>query len=289
MKSYTITTDPGIDDLVALLLLAKLTPGAHHCLVSSFGNAPINVIGRNAREFISFAAPQWSYYEGASTPLCGKVEHPWPDYFHGPDAVWGVHPKIARGKVKPISFYPSNDTLISLCPMTEAYNLLKDGKLKEAIIMGGAMTISGNETLHAETNIAFDPDAAANFFATCNGIDVKLVPLDVTRKVFWSIKMVKNIPETSDQSVWIKQMLLAWFKNYNHDKEKDFNLHDPLTVYLAFFPEKAIWKKSGIKVITEGKMRGKTQFDGNNTPCEIAMELIDPTEIATNIFRLLFT
>lgn len=288
MKPFTITTDPGIDDLVALMLLAKLSFDQQHCLVSSFGNAPVGVTGRNAQEFISFVAPQWLYCQGASNPMNGKVEQPWPDYFHGADGVWGVHPKAVIEKVHHLKTFVKNGALISLSPMTDAYRILQSGCLTEATIMGGAFTIPGNETSHAETNIAFDVEAAAHFFYTCKGVNVRVVPLDMTRKVFWSLEMVEGIPEASSLSRWVKQMLLAWFNNYNHDKEKDFNLHDPLAVYLTFFPEKAKWISSGVRVITVGKKRGKTTLDAGNPLCEIAWELHDPASIATDIFRILF-
>lgn len=288
MKPYIITSDPGIDDLVALMLLTKLTYGQSHCLVSSFGNAPVDVTGKNAQEFISFVVPQWSYYQGASKPLNGTVEYPWPDYFHGPDGVWGIHPKVSTKHVKSVKNYPTYDTLISLSPMTDALKMFECGNLKNVTIMGGAFTVPGNETPYAETNIAFDADSAAHFFKACRGAHVRVVPLDMTREVFWALETVQSIPETSPQSIWIKQVLLAWFNNYSHEREKDFNLHDPLAVYLTIFPEKATWISSGINVTVEGKKRGQTIAEMKNPLCEIAWKLSDPEGVAKNMFRLLF-
>jgi inosine-uridine nucleoside N-ribohydrolase len=117
---------------------------------------------------------------------------------------------------------------------------------------------------------------------------VKLVPLDVVRKVYWSKKQVSDIPETGKVNKWIKKMLTVWFDKYNHDKEKNFTLFDPLAVYLSFFPKEACWIRSGIKVITKGKQRGRTVFHHLNPPCQIATGLIQPSKITEKIFRLIF-
>lgn len=288
MKQITIVSDPGIDDIVGLALLAKADSRASCCLVASFGNAPVIKTGRNAQEFIACMANNWSYHQGSAVPMNGVVEHPWPDYFHGADGLWGVHPDVSTTNISHVSLIPPNDTLISLSPMTDAEKILGAGTIKEAIVMGGAFTIPGNETKYAETNIAFDPDAAAHFFKMCSGTQVRVVPLDMTRKVFWSLKTVQSIPESSTKSVWLIKLLLAWFTNYNHDKEKDFNLHDPLAVYLSLYPEKAKWKRAGVRVITKGAMRGRTVLDAKNPEVNIAWQLDNPDKIAQDIFSMLF-
>ncbi len=71
MKPMIIVSDPGIDDMVALLLLAKLSEGAKHCLVSSFGNAHEAIISQNAKECVGFAAPQLLYLQRSSMPMHG--------------------------------------------------------------------------------------------------------------------------------------------------------------------------------------------------------------------------
>ena len=288
MKNLTVVSDPGIDDLVALVLLHKLKAKVKTCLISTFGNAPEYITAQNVKEFISFASPNWQFMHGSSGPLNNKPEHPWPDYFHGPDGVWGVHPEVDVFKIKPIMTYPKNDDVISLATLTDIYKLQKTNGFKNITIMGGAFMIGGNETKYAETNIAFDPDSANNFFNKLSSVEVRVVPLDVTRKVFWTLEQVNNIPETNKINLWIKKLLLTWFDKYNHDKEKDFNLHDPLAVYLTYFPEKAKWYSSGVKIITKGVKRGATLFCTNNYPCNIAINLINPNALSNDIYSLVF-
>ena len=154
--------------------------------------------------------------------------------------------------------------------------------------MGGAFKIEGNETKYAETNIAFDPDAAKCFFEEVNDADVKVVPLDVTRKVYWSKAQVENIPERDEVNIWLKNLLFTWFDKYNHDREKDFNLHDPLAVYLDFFPENAKWVTSGVSVNVDGEKRGQTVLSTENFDCQIALDLQDSKKIADEIYTIIF-
>lgn len=288
MKNFTIISDPGIDDLVALALLYKLLPKSKNCLIATFGNSSEEITSQNAKEFISFIANSWQFIDGSTLPLNGTIERPWPDYFHGPDGVWEVHPTVKTDTIQSLTVYPKNDNVISLAPMRDTLKLLQKSKAENFTIMGGAFNIEGNETKYAETNIAFDSDSAAEFFRDCKNTEVKVVPLDVTRKVFWDINKVKNIPETNRINKWLKQLLLAWFDKYNHEREKNFNLHDPLAVYLDFYPEEAIWNRSGIKVITKGEQRGRTVFKNNNSSCSVAVDLIDATKTANKIYSLIF-
>lgn len=288
MKNFTIITDPGIDDLVALVLLHKLGDKADNCLISTFGNASENITAQNAKEFISFVSPNWQFMHGSSKPFNNKFEHSWPDYFHGPDGVWGIHPKVNISAISSLTSYPKNENLISLAPLTEIYRLQQKTKPKKITIMGGVFQEEGNETKYAETNIAFDADSACHFFNEISQVQVKIVPLDVTRKVFWTEQEVNEIPETNDINIWLRKLLLTWFEKYSHRREKNFNLHDPLAVYLTYFPEVAKWVKSGVSIVTEGDKKGQTIFDANNPKCEIALRSVDPVGTSKKIYEIIF-
>ncbi len=289
MKNFTVITDPGIDDLIALMLLFRLNPKAQNCLISTFGNADEKITASNTKEFIAFIANSWQFMNGSKLPLNRIIERPWPDYFHGPDGVWGVHPNVEADSIPASRYtYPTNDEVISLAPMNDTYKLLLSNKKANFTVMGGAFNIEGNETKYAETNIAFDPDAAVKFFENCEKNTVKIVPLDVTRKVSWDRDLVKSIPESDKINSWLKKLLSTWFEKYNHEKEESFNLHDPLAVYLAFYPEKAKWHTSGVHVVAIGEHRGQTIMFKDNPNCQIALDLHNSDEISSKIFDLIF-
>lgn len=286
MKNYTIISDPGIDDLVALTLLYKIAPNISHNLIATYGNASEEITSINAKEFISFIAKNWRFENGSMLPFNGVIEMSWPDYFHGPDGVWGVHPNVNIYNVREIITDYSD--VISLATLTDPLKLLQKNKISKITLMGGAFEIGGNETKYAETNIAFDPDAAKYFFEKIDIVKTRVVPLDVTRKVYWSEEKVRSIPEVNEINIWLKKLLLSWFEKYIHDKEKDFNLHDPLAVFLNFFPDMAKWDNRGVEVIVKGKKRGQTIFTNKNPQCEIAMDLVDPKKISEEIFAKIF-
>jgi len=81
--------------------------------------------------------------------------------------------------------YPKQVTIITLGPYTniaKALILQPDLKnnIKRIVSMGGAFLVKGNVSPVAEANIHNDPDAAKIVFQS--GIDITLVPLDVTRQ-----------------------------------------------------------------------------------------------------------
>lgn len=287
MKNFIIVSDPGVDDLIALLLLNKLTPGSKNIAISSFGNVPVNYTSENMQEFIGCFAPSWSHKKGPAGPI-EKLDRPWPTYFHGFDGTWGVHPEETKIVIKNkfTKIYPD---FISLAPMTAVAEFLNKGNIKNITIMGGAFNISGNETIYSETNIAFDPEAAAYFFNNCQNINVRVIPLDVTKKVFWSAEMIGKIPEDSPEKIWAKKLLLAWFKNYGNKKGVNFDLHDPLAVYSIFFPDDIEWHDNGVKVVVGGKKRGQTIFDSSKPFCKIAVGVKNPDKIAKKIFEIAFS
>jgi inosine-uridine nucleoside N-ribohydrolase len=286
MNSFTVVSDPGIDDLVALVLLYRLNPFTRNILISTFGNANEETTSVNAKEFISFVARSWSFRNGSNLPLCGNLDHPWPDYFHGADGVWGVHPKVNIRKINIVN--AENNKLISLGPLTDPLKIIRKEKIQEITLMGGAFEVEGNETKYAETNIAFDTDAAGLFFREIKNIQVRVVPLDVTRHVYWTREKIERIPLNNKTNNWLKKLLLTWYEKYDHKREKNFHLHDPLAVYLNAYPSQALWKISGVNVVISGKMRGRTIFEKHNPNCEIALKLKNANYISDFIFETLF-
>ena len=99
--------------------------------------------------------------------------------------------------------YPNELTLIATAPLTNlALALQKDRegmrKLKEVVIMGGAVRTKGNITPYAEFNIFSDPLAAKIVFES--GLPITLVPLDVTHQVSLTSQWMEDKDDTSKKS-----------------------------------------------------------------------------------------
>jgi inosine-uridine nucleoside N-ribohydrolase len=191
-KPLYVVTDPGVDDMVALVLLSKLHK-APVAVYATFGNASADITYQNTLEFLSAVSVDWDLYQGATLPLSGKVEHVWPDYFHGPDGIWNVRPPFSHLKIPDSTTDPKYQQIISLSPLTTLLKLNEKCVFDDVTIMGGAFLIEGNETKYAETNIAFDVDAACKYFDLTK-TQTRVVSLDVTRKVMWSQRCCRDDP-----------------------------------------------------------------------------------------------
>ncbi|MDP3646197.1 MAG: nucleoside hydrolase [bacterium] len=286
MKSYTVVTDPGIDDTVALVLLWRLASDVSHTLVSTFGNVPEHHTADTIAKFIARIAPHWSWMHGATEPI-QPLEHSWPTYFHGEDGLWGVKPAAAIG----VEHNPHSEIykdVISLGPMTSVWNIAQKYSLRSLVVMGGAFSVLGNETQYAETNIAFDSDAAAAVFGMKNEMPITTIPLDVTKKIYWTKHDVMRIPESTLWGRWVKKFLLIWFEKYGDPHGVPFDLHDPVAVYAAVFPDAFVWLHANVTIITKGKERGRTQAGSINESSKIALGVKNAKKVAKDIFSLCF-
>ena len=269
-------------------MLDRLSPDESHTIISTFGNVEEKYTAQNAKEFIAFSAKHWIFSHGATSPIKPR-ERSWADDYHGHDGVFGIHPIVNIENVLVAKKQQKNNTIISLGPLTELVNLEKTNILKEVMVMGGSFNRKGNDTNFSEYNIRCDPDAAEEFFKNCSNIHVKVVPLDVTYQTSWTKEQILNAPEDTEEKKWLKRLLLAWFKGYGTAKKANFVLFDPLAIFLQFYPTYASWKMSGISVFVEGEQRGRTVFDTNHPPCEIALELKEADKIQKTIFDLVFS
>lgn len=300
IEKLLVCSDPGIDDLIALALLVKLSPMANHALLPSFCNGPVEIIAKNAYEFIKYCAPNWRLASNSKSPENGQIERPFPDYFHGPDGVWNIHINEDQydsndvnyceySKQDHLSSYRSGISLATLSAFSYRHPTFSDIiNLSTLSVMGGVFDEPGNETDYSETNIAFDPQGADSFFSQPYE-NTFVVPLDVTRKVTWGFEKVEAIVVKDATTWWLKNAMLAWFEKYNHEREDALCLHDPLAVWLLFNQNDAVWEKTGVRVILDGKERGQTVFDSSRPQCNVAMQLNDAQNIEETIWRTIFS
>jgi len=206
-RDLIIDTDPGADDVVALLL-ALASPQELNVLAITTvaGNVRIDKTSRNAR-----LAREWAgreevpVYAGAGRPL---VRTPiYAENIHGKEGLPGVdvhEPKkgLAEGNavqylVETLKKAPAHSiTIAMLGPQTNlALALIQAPEItqgiKEVVVMGGAHFNGGNITPVAEFNLFADPDAAKVVLAS--GVKLTYVPLDVTHKILTSDQRIKQI------------------------------------------------------------------------------------------------
>ena len=213
-QNLIIDTDPGADDVVALLL-ALASPDELNvmAITTVAGNVRVDKTSRNAR-----LAREWAgreevpVYAGAGKPM---VRTPiYAENIHGKEGLPGVEvhePKQPLADGNAVQYLidtlgkaaPHSITVAMLGPQTNlALALIQAPEItqgiKEVVVMGGAHFNGGNVTPVAEFNIYADPDAAKVVLAS--GVKLTYVPLDVTHKILTSEARIKQIDGLNNQA-----------------------------------------------------------------------------------------
>ena len=209
-----IDTDPGADDVVALLL-ALASPDELNvmAITTVAGNVRIDKTSRNARLAREWAGRQEvPVYAGCATPL---VRTPiYAENIHGNEGLPGItvyEPEAPLAQGGAVQYLidtlgraaPHSVTVAMLGPQTNlALALIQAPQItqgiKEVVVMGGAHFNGGNITPVAEFNIYADPDAAKVVLAS--GVRLVYVPLDVTHKMLTSEVRLARIRELGNRA-----------------------------------------------------------------------------------------
>ncbi len=201
MHTLIIDTDPGADDMIALLFaMAAPEQLKLQALTTVAGNVPLAKTSRNARLACEWAGrPDIPVYAGAERPL-----HRTPIYaanIHGQEGLTGVDvyepaAPLADGHavdylVRTLRAAPEKSvTLAMLGPQTNLALALEQAPdivrgLRELVLMAGAHFNGGNITPVAEFNVFADPHAAEAVLLK-SGVPITMLPLDVTHKILTS-------------------------------------------------------------------------------------------------------
>jgi len=202
-----IDTDPGADDVVALLFaLASPDELNIRALTTVAGNVRLDKTSRNAR-----LAREWAgredvpVYAGASTPL--QRTPVYADDIHGEEGLSGIEvyePEQGLAEGSAVTWLietlraaaPHSITIATLGPQTnlalaliEAPDIVQG--IKAVVVMGGAHFNGGNITPVAEFNLFADPQAAEVVLGS--GVKLTYLPLDVTHKMLTSESRLQQI------------------------------------------------------------------------------------------------
>ncbi|KAK3336050.1 Inosine/uridine-preferring nucleoside hydrolase domain-containing protein [Cercophora scortea] len=339
-----IDTDPGVDDVLALLLALSASPEELEVAMISvtYGNVPLQSCLRNVVALFHVLEKELAWREsvgktggaygalrtfkpivavGASHPL--EEEEIIADYFHGADGLHGVHaahPHLspddtwrslfaditgeAPEAVLPPSyssfFTPSKTpshqemlrilreepedtiTIVAVGPLTNvALAAAEDPetflRVKELVVMGGAVGVHGNATPTAEFNCYADSIAAARVFALTSSVPastmppvfnnlhnlapypaklprrlkLSLFPLDITtphelRPRAFDDKVKPLLEAGSPLAQWTNTFLTGTFNQIKsmlgQDSEEGLSLHDPLCIWYMLTRDDPAWK-----------------------------------------------
>ena len=275
-QKIIIDTDPGIDDAMAIHLAFAHPELEVVGLTTVFGNVFTKTATRNALALSEMAAYPCAVAHGAEAPIVQDLNHP-ADFVHGTEGFGTVAPIAVSREPDPRSAavflcemaaaYPGEIILCPVGPLTNIALALQHDtnfakNVKGVVIMGGAVTVPGNVSEHAEANIWNDPHAADIVFAA--DWPITLVGLDVTTVVNCSAEDFAGLAEASPTIGGFLNDAVQYYFEF-HKKQHDFTgcyMHDPTAVIAITNPDAFTKKALPLCTIVDGERIGKTESAG---------------------------
>ena len=277
-RKTIIDCDPGQDDAV-MLLLALACPDEFDILgiTTVAGNVPLDLTQRNARIMCELAGrTDVPVYAGCDKPM--RLDLITAENVHGKTGIDGVEiyePSMPLQDQHAVDFIietllDADDNSITLVPTGPLTNIgeaisRQPGivvKIREIVLMGGAMREAGNTTPSAEFNILEDPDAA-QIVMHC-GRPLTIVPLDVTHQALVSQKRIEQIRELDTPVGTAVVGMMEFFNRFDSEKygSDGAPLHDPCTIAYLLKPELFEGKMCNVEIeIGSHLTRGHTAVD----------------------------
>ncbi|MDI6025658.1 nucleoside hydrolase [Corticibacterium sp. UT-5YL-CI-8] len=285
-RKIVIDTDPGIDDAVAILLALKSAEFDILGITTVAGNIGIQTTTRNAGRILALQDRRdVPVRAGAAVPLSRPGRNA--SYVHGNDGLGGVafpEPLAAPAGDDAIAWLArtldaadvGSVDILALGPLTNVARLVQEHpasaeRLGRVIAMGGAIHEPGNVGPRAEFNIAADPEAADVVFRS--GLDVTLIPLDVTRKVRATHAQAADLRDSDVAAAKISGELIdAYFQSTGGGESRP--LHDPCVMLLAL--DAALFTCERLKISVDRTITGyagSLDIDAAGGAISVAMEV----------------
>jgi purine nucleosidase len=285
--SILIDTDPGIDDAVALALAAKMPELRIVAITTVHGNTDVDRTTRNTRLIASRAGLSVPIIAGAAAPL---VREPHPARAsHGAEGLGDVIPAELPeheidGAAEAIIAHVRGNRKLTLCclgPLTNLATAIAFAPdIADAVgpvfVMGGALGVPGTQTELSEFNLWADPEAAD--FVLHARLDLRLVPLDVTRRVAIPGSAIRALSDVgkNDQGARFWADVLG-FRTQSPGDRDPFDgrvVNDALAVALAADPSLAKWEEMRVDVsLSDDARRGAARRTPHGGRTSVAMSV----------------
>ena len=231
MKPVIIDTDPGIDDVAALLLALASPELEVVALTTIYGNSSVDACTANALHLLKTAGrTDIPVYRGAGKPLLRPASEGWASHIHGSDGLGGItnveetteltdsisakHAALAM--IETVMARPGEVTILALGRMTNVALALslKPGfarSVREVVVMGGAVTVPGNVSQVATANLHEDPEAAAILYQS--EAPIVQVGLDVCNLVTVSPAQLEAIARSANPGAQLLSGATAYLRD----------------------------------------------------------------------------
>ena len=273
-----IDTDCGVDDALALALLARSRDAVDIGSVSAvFGNTYVDQAAANARGVLRLAGCPAEVYIGAGSGVAKRrVERMRPA--HGVDGLNGAGfsqrwklPELDRGQGGSLLAFRARARVAGLFlgPLTNLANgLLEDAGAFRAwgpTVMAGAFAVEGKATGGADFNTWSDSEAFARVLE--RGVLPRLVPLDITSRVTLTAQAMAagSTACGAPLSARLNKAMGPYMAFHQRvwGVEAGCHPHDAVAAVSLIAPELFVFEPARLRVITDGERLGRIErIDG---------------------------
>lgn len=271
-------TDPGVDDALALALIARSPQLELVGLSTVFGNADVATTTANALGLCALLGLDVPVHAGAGAPLQGRSRLA-PEV-HGGDGLGG-HAATLPPPCRTVEALPAAEAIVrasksvpdlhlaAVGPFTNLAQALRldpglPQRLASVTLMGGAFGLhghSGNVTPFAEANVHNDARAADEVFAA-PWRRLHVVGLDVTHRV--RIPRARLAPLAQGDAVarLLHRAAMPYIDFYNRYYGQEVLVaHDATALMPLLAPQSLQWRAGAVRVVEGGLAHGQTTQD----------------------------
>lgn len=258
-KPLIISTDPGIDDVVAITISLFANNLDVKLIAATWGNVPLDKTLVNTLKLETFLETKVPVVSGASRPLLREAIDASDVHgksglagFQFPEPDWSLlKPGIAADAIHEVVINsPDKVTLMQIGPATDFALYFRQypddlPKIDRLVIMGGALG-RGNWGPYSEYNVAGDPEAAQIVFSS--GIKILLAPLELGHEAYVTQDTLQEVKKVSK----IGDMLYHLLTNLHDQTENDGReIYDALAAGMLINPEMYTFKPAHVVVDTK--------------------------------------
>lgn len=243
-KSVIISTDPGIDDAVAISLALFSEQLDVKLICPIFGNVSLENTKINTEKLLTLYKKSPRVVLGSHQPLLRKSINA--SNVHGktgmdgyafPEPVLSVDQSVTAAAAMHEVVVQSEDktTLIGIGPLTDIALFIHQypqdfEKIEQIVVMGGSLG-RGNYGVLSEFNFAADPEAAKIVFDS--GIPIQVAPMEVGRQA----KVMPAVSEKINDLGTIGEMFYQLFSKYRGGSfASGLSMYDALAIGLVLNP-----------------------------------------------------
>lgn len=285
-RPVILSTDPGIDDAVAIALALFSEELEVKLICPIFGNVSLEHTKANTEKLLTLYQKTPRVVLGSSRPLLREAidaseihGESGMDGYEFPEAtIFADESQTAVEAMHEIVNEAEKTTLVGIGPLTDIALFIhlypQDlAKIDRIVVMGGSLG-RGNYGVLSEFNFAADPEAAKIVFNS--GIPIQVAPLEVGNQA----KIMPEITNRLRSMGEIGEMIYQLFSKYRSGSvDAGLNMYDALAIALIVKPEIFELVSTRVEIETTASLTyGATLIDLNNY-----LDLPANAEVAVNV------